>query len=107
MIIKDTLANAFVDGDDMIFNHVADVTQEANNAKDFRANHLGNWSDDRDMRLIGSIPELAYAKLAKEHPEIIKDAKLLKDWLYHTEEGSLWKTNQALDTGHSGQVIIK
>jgi hypothetical protein len=107
MIIKDTLQNMLVDGDDMVFNHAAYVGQELSNAHDFRKNNDGNWSDDRDMRLIGSIPELVYHKLAKEKPEIVKDAKLLKKWLYETEEGKLWTTNTALDTGKSSQCIVK
>jgi hypothetical protein len=107
MIIKDTLKSAFVDGDDMIFNHVKDASQEMQNAHDFRGNHEGNWSDDREMRLIGSIDPMAYHKLCKEKPEIAKDANLLKQWLYGTEEGGVWKTNKSLDTGHSGRIIIK
>lgn len=107
MIIKDTLMNSVFDGDDMVFNHVKDSRQELSNANEFRQNHLGNWSDNRDMRLIGSIDALAYHKLAKEKPEIVKDARLLKKWLYETDEGALWKTNSALDTGHTGKVIIK
>jgi hypothetical protein len=107
MIIKDTLHSTFFDGDKMKFNHVANVEQELANAGEFRKNNDGNWTDDRDMRLIGSIPELVYHRLAKEKPEIVKDAKLLKRWLYETEEGKLWTTNTALNTGKSAQVIIK
>jgi len=107
MIIKDTLQNVMLDGDDMVFNHIKDSSLEMAQAHKFRQNNDGNWSDNRDMRLIGSIDELAYQKLSKEKPEIARDANLLKKWLYETEEGQVWKTNTALDTGKSGKVIVK
>lgn len=107
MVITDTLARVAVDGDDIIFDHVYNATQELKNAAEFRKNNDGNWTDQRDMRLIGSIPALVWEKLAKEKPEIVKDARKLKAWLYETEEGKLWRTNTGLLTGKSAQCIVK
>lgn len=107
MIIPDTLKSLAVDGDNMIFNHAVDASAELALAQRLRQNNDGNWTDSREMRLVGSIHPLAYHKLMKEKPEIAKDAKKLIQWLYHTEEGQIWKTNTALDTGRSGKVIVK
>ena len=106
MIIKDTLQSVELDGDNMLFNHVFDYTDEMKTAQKFRKNNDGNWSDDREMRLIGHIPAGAVQILMKTKPEVLKDAKLLKKWIY-SEEGQAFRTNTALDTGKSGQVIVK
>jgi len=106
MIIKDTLRNIQFDGDNMLFNHVFDYSDEMKVAARYRQNNDGNWSDDRELRLIGHIPPGAVEILMKTKPEIMKDAKLLKKWIY-SDEGQAFRTNTALDTGRSGQVIVK
>ena len=106
MIIKDTLRNIEIDGDNMIFNHVFDSGHEMKMAQQFRKNAEGNWSNDREHRHVAHMSMGAWHILSKTKPEVVKDSKLLLKY-FDTEEGRLFAVNNKIDTGRSGQVIIK
>jgi len=106
MIIKDTLQSVHYDGDDMVFNHIFDSGHEMKMAQKFRKNAEGNWSKNREHRHVAHMSIGAWHILSKTRPDVVRDSRLLLKY-FDTEEGQLFATNNRIDTGRSGQVVVK
>lgn len=108
MIIKDKsqLHSIEDDGDFLKFNHVQNINPTLAKVNEIKMFSDNGWTHDRSMRQIGEIPELVFAQLIAERPEIAKDANKLKEWLM-SSEGQQYRTVRAMDTGRSGHCIVK
>lgn len=100
------LPNVHAKGDNLIFEHIYDVSDDAVRAGEIKMFSDNGWTKDREFRQIGHIPAATVAWLERNRPDVMRDAKLLKKWLM-TEEGSMWRTVTAIDTGRKGNIIVK
>jgi hypothetical protein len=108
MIIKDKtfLHSVEAKGDNLIFNHVQDVAPSMEMAAQIKEHSDNGWTKDRSMRQIGHFSESAFHQAMIENPEIMKDGRELFKFVM-SEKARPYRTVTALDTGRSGQVIIK
>ncbi len=70
-----------------IFIHGQKVGPMLQKAYDLRNNGDNGFTEDRNFRQIGAIPEIEFTK----HPEWMHEPDLIKKWL-NTEEGKPYKT---------------
>jgi hypothetical protein len=107
MIIRDEDApdrgtiDASFEGDNLVVKHVQDLDMMLRDLKLRKQNqNEGGFSKGRTMRYIGTIPESASAI----NPELMKNSEAALEFLQN--EGSEFCVNK-VDTGRSGQIIIK
>ena len=93
-------------GDQVVFNHVANIAPTLESAKQLREFSDNGWTHDRSLRQIGCIDAHTFHKLMTERPEIAKDPDKLRDWLM-SSEGEEFRTVKKIDTGRSGHCVVK
>jgi hypothetical protein len=107
MIIDKTgLLSIKEQGDNFVFTHAQNVAPTIAQANDIYWNSDNGWSQEREFRQIGCIPEATFQWLMTARPDIAKDSKKLKAWLM-SDEGRPYRTVRALRTGRSGKAIVK
>ena len=74
-------------GDNLLYNHVQNITPDLEFCHEMRNAPGNGFSDDRQRRHIGRIPDMIWL----EHPEWNDDPELVKKWL-KTEEGRPFRT---------------
>ena len=75
------------DNDKFIFLHAQDVTPILVKAHDIRKHSDNGWTEDRNFRQIGAIPEIEFLK----HPEWMHEPDLIAKWL-NSDEGRGFRT---------------
>ena len=74
-------------GDNLLFNHVQNITPDLEFCHEMRQANGNGFSDNKLQRHIGRIPDLIFI----QHPEWNEDPSLIKKWL-KTEEGRPFMT---------------
>lgn len=75
------------DGEKYIFLHGQEVTPILAKAYDIRKWSDNGWTEDRNFRQVGAVPEIEFVK----HPEWTHEPGLIIKWL-NTDEGQPYRT---------------
>ncbi len=74
-------------GDKMLFNHIQNVTPDLEFCQQMRDAPGNGFSDDRQQRHIGRVPELLFF----QHPEFVDNPDEIVKWL-KSDEGKMFTT---------------
>lgn len=104
------LVNFKHSGDDTVYTHAQNLDGVLQEVSDRRKETHGGWSDNRSMRYVGSIPFIELERNPDLKAAVVSgDTKVIEQAVkvfFATQEGSRYLVNK-LDTGKSGQVIVK